>query len=108
MTNAYDNHDNLGTGVNWSALKSQVAGDHYTLMKQQPLEKTYHTYGYVGVKHSIYTKVDKYLTRAKGTDREDIEKAIHCLQLQLEFYDTTHQTALQMQHSITTAIDGNK
>jgi len=70
-----------------SALESQVGGDHYTDMKLQPLEKTYLQYGYEGVKHSLYTKVDKYLTRDKGTDRVDIEKAIHCLQLQLEFYD---------------------
>jgi hypothetical protein len=69
------------------AIEEQVGGDHYTTMKRQPIEKTYDTYGYEGVKHSIYTKVDKYLTRDKGTDRVDLCKAIHCLELQLGFYD---------------------
>jgi len=96
------------------ALDTQVGGNHYTNMKQQPLEKTYLQYGYAGVKHSIYTKVDKYLTRNKGTDRVDIEKAIHCLQLQLEFYDRYHTLnnrsdgRLEPTFSQTTAIDGNK
>jgi len=97
-----------------SALKTQVAGDHYTNMKQQPLEKTYIQYGYEGVKHSIYTKVDKYLTRDKGTDRVDLEKAIHCLQLQLEFYDRSaiseelYNDRLEPTFSPTKPIDGNK
>ena len=34
-----------------------------------------------------YTKVNKYLTRRKGSHRQDIEKAIHVLQMQIEFYD---------------------
>ena len=83
-----DHQENTG-----SALESQVGGDHYTDMKLQPLEKTYLQYGYEGVKHSLYTKVDKYLTRDKGTDRVDIKKAIHCLQLQLEFYDRSTDEA---------------
>ena len=72
------------------AIEEQVGGSHYINMKRQPIEKTYDTYGYEGVKHSIYTKVDKYLTRDKGTDRADITKAIHCLELQLGFYDLAH------------------
>ena len=91
-----------------NALATQVGGDHYTKMKQQPLEKTYLQYGYDGIKHTIYTKVDKYLTRDKGTDRIDITKAIHCLQLQLEFFDRSNELALQPQYSTTKAIDGNK
>ena len=91
-----------------NALDRQVGGNHYTNMKKQPLEKTYSQYGYEGVKHSIYTKVDKYLTRDKGTDRVDINKAIHCLELQLEFFDRSCELALQPQHSMKKAIDGNK
>jgi hypothetical protein len=73
------------------AIEKQVGGDHYTNMKRQPIEKTYDTYGYEGVKHAIYTKVDKYLTRDKGTDRVDLCKAIHCLELQLGFYDQSQE-----------------
>ena len=78
------------------AIETQVGGSHYIDMKRQPIEKTYDTYGYEGVKHSIYTKVDKYLTRNKGTDRGDITKAIHCLELQLGFYDLAHADALEV------------
>tara|TARA_R110000782_G_scaffold61049_2_gene125898 strand:- start:2318 stop:2635 length:318 start_codon:yes stop_codon:yes gene_type:complete len=81
------------------AIEEQVGGDHYTSMKRQPIEKTYDTYGYEGVKHSIYTKVDKYLTRDKGTDRVDLCKAIHCLELQLGFYDLTHDDTLDVLQS---------
>ena len=73
----------------------------------EPIERTYDTYGYEGVKHSIYTKVDKYLTRNKGTDRVDITKAIHCLELQLGFYDLAHDDTLDVLQSQFTfeAID---
>jgi len=92
------------------ALKDQVGGNHYTGMKQQPLEKTFSTYGYEGVKHAIYTKVDKYLTRDKGTDRQDLEKAIHCLQLQLEFFDKNSEDRFNLNPNFFSKqpIDGNK
>jgi hypothetical protein len=126
MINAYDQPASVG--FDWeaemtnmkrgepmaNALDTQVGGDHYTSMKQQPLEKTYLQYGYDGVKHSLYTKVDKYLTRDKGTDRVDIEKAIHCLQLQLAFYDRSnvavelYNDRLEPTFSPTKPIDGNK
>ena len=90
------------------AITTQVGGDHYTSMKLQPLEKTYLQYGYEGVKHSLYTKVDKYLTRDKGTDRLDIEKAIHCIQLQLEFYDRWAALESLEPRNKAQPIEGNK
>jgi hypothetical protein len=33
---------------------------------------------------AVYTKVNKYLARDKGSHIQDIEKAIHCLEIQLE------------------------
>jgi len=95
-------------GEPMKALDIQVGGDHYTSMKLQPLEKTYLQYGYEGVKHSLYTKVDKYLTRDKGTDRVDIEKAIHCLQLQLEFYDRWAALEALEPRNKAQPIEGNK
>ena len=70
-----------------SAIKSQIGGDHYKDQGIQPLEATYANFGYEGLQSSIYTKVNKYLTRRKGSHRQDIEKAIHVLQMQIEFYD---------------------
>tara|TARA_R110000772_G_scaffold108111_3_gene210889 strand:+ start:475 stop:804 length:330 start_codon:yes stop_codon:yes gene_type:complete len=70
-----------------SATNSQVGGDHYKNQGVQPIEATFANFGYEGIRASIYTKVNKYLTRDKGTHRQDITKAIHVLQMQLEFYD---------------------
>lgn len=70
-----------------SASESQVGGEHYVELGVQPLEATFQNFGYAGLRASIYTKVGKYLTREKGTHRKDITKAIHCLELQLEFFD---------------------
>jgi len=69
-----------------TAIDTQVGGGHY-LDGIQPLENTFATFGYQGVRAAIFTKVDKYQKREKGTHRQDIEKAIHCLQMQLEFLD---------------------
>jgi hypothetical protein len=70
-----------------TASESQVDGEHYVELGVQPLEATYQNFGYAGLRAAIYTKVGKYLTREKGTHRKDITKAIHCLELQLEYYD---------------------
>ncbi len=66
------------------ASESQVGGTHYLEMGISPLTYTYETYGYLGLKASITTKVLKYIGRNKDNEVEDIEKAIHCLQLLLE------------------------
>lgn len=74
------------------ATTVQVGGDHYTKMGVQPLEMTYANFGYAGIQAAMYTKVNKYLTRDKGTHRQDLTKAIHVLQMQLEFYDNEVET----------------
>ena len=63
------------------ATTKQVGGDHYKDQGIQPLEITYLNFGYAGVKASLYTKVNKYLTRNKANEGEDIRKAIHCLEM---------------------------
>jgi hypothetical protein len=75
-----------------SALKEQVGGDHYKKQGLQPFEITFANFGYFGLRAAVYTKVLKYLKREKDTHREDIEKAIHCLQIQLEFLDRHEAT----------------
>ena len=66
-------------------LDEQVGGTHYTELGIQPLELTYENFGYYGVRSALYTKVNKYLTRNKGNHIEDLEKAKHCIELQIEF-----------------------
>jgi len=131
MINAYDN---LGTGVdftnidaptkeayraydagvreNHTALDTQVAGDHYKNQGIQPFEVTFANFGYQGVRAAAYTKVLKYLTREKGIHRENVEKAIHCLQIQLELHDLQpnelYNDRLEPTYSSSKPIDGNK
>lgn len=69
-----------------SAIQSQVGGDHYKKQKLQPLDATFARYGYIGVKAAIHTKVDKYLTRDKDDELEQLEKAHHCLGMLIEYY----------------------
>ena len=69
------------------ATDRQIDGEHYNKQAIEPLEATFLNFGYDGLRASIYTKVGKYLTREKGTHRQDITKAIHCLEMQLEFFD---------------------
>ena len=72
-----------------SAFDNQVGNDHYKVMTIQPLEATLANFGYEGLRASVYTKVLKYLTRDKGSHIEDIKKAIHCLEIQLEAAQNT-------------------
>lgn len=65
-------------------LDTQVGGSHYKTMGIQPLEACYANFGYQGLKASVYVKVLKYLGRTKENEVEDIQKAIHCLEILLD------------------------
>jgi hypothetical protein len=91
-----------------SALKKQVAGDHYKKLGIQPVEITYANFGYDGIRTAIYTKVNKYLLREKGdlkeglkkgTHRENLKKAIHCIEMQIEFLDKHEADQLSIIHN---------
>ena len=75
---------NGNEGEHYKALDKQVGGTHYKTLGIQPLEHTYITYGYIGLKAAIHTKVDKYLKRNKENEVQDIQKAIHCLEILLD------------------------
>ena len=75
-------------------LETQIGGDHYKNQGLQPFEITFANFGYFGLRAAVYTKVNKYLKRDKETHREDIEKAIHCLQIQLQFLDQHEQESI--------------
>jgi len=90
------------------ATNVQVGGNHYTKQGIQPLESTYRNFGYEGLKASIYTKVNKYLTRDKGTHRQDLQKAIHVLQIQMEYYDRWEDLEALKPRNTTQPIEGNK
>lgn len=68
-----------------SALGTQIGGEHYKEMGLQPFEITYANFGYQGIRASAYTKVNKYLVRDKDDHKGQLEKAIHVLQIQLQF-----------------------
>ena len=68
-------------------LARQEGGTHYKDMGLEPFEVTLANFGYAGLRAAVYTKVLKYLTRNKGnhaTHIQDIKKAMHCLEIQLE------------------------
>jgi len=66
------------------ASDTMVGGDHYLRMGLQPLEATYLTYGYIGLKAAIFTKVMKYINRNKDNEVEQLKKARHCIDLLIE------------------------
>ena len=67
-----------------SSLDRQVGGDHYKSQRVEPLVLTYLNFGYEGLRASVYTKVNKYMTRDKGQHIENLEKAAHCLEILIE------------------------
>ena len=91
-----------------TASSTQVGGDHYTKQGIQPLESTFSNFGYTGIQAAIYTKVNKYLTRDKGTHRQDLTKAIHVLQMQLEYYDRFKAVDTLAPKYTNEPIEGNK
>ena len=72
------------------AASEQVGGDHYIKQKLQPFEACFQRNGFKGVQASVHVKVDKYLTRDKGDQRENLCKAKHCLEVLIEFYDRSY------------------
>ncbi len=80
--------------MNEKALDKQVGGDHYKKMKIQPLE--YCQKNELNVCESF---VVKYVSRHRFKNgRQDIEKAIHCLQvlLQIEYPVDEKKTKTQL------------
>lgn len=77
--------DRVAKVARQATMDTQVGGSHYTDQGIQPLEVTYENFGYYGVRASLYTKVNKYLSRNKGNHLQDLEKAKHCIELQIEF-----------------------
>jgi len=79
MTEKTSSPDELGA-ASCSALTAQVGGKHYKALAIQPAE-------YCQRNRMPYceSSVVRYVTRHREKNgREDIEKAIHCLQLLLE------------------------
>ena len=62
-----------------AALKRQVNGHHYTDRAMQPIELAYALQG-----TPCFTKVAKYTTRVKDDPVSQLDKAIHCVELEEE------------------------
>lgn len=76
---------------NNNPLEKQVGGSHYKEQSLQPIEACYKRYGYQGVKAALHCKIDKYLTRDKDEELEQLMKAQHCIELLLEYYKKTRE-----------------
>ncbi len=60
-----------------NAFDNQVDGDHYTKMAMQPIELAYLVGG-----TPCFCKLAKYATRIKGERQINLDKAIHCIELE--------------------------
>lgn len=69
-----------------SGLGTQVSGTHYTAMKMQPIELAYKLYG-----TPCFCKLAKYLTRDKGDKLVNLNKAKHCVQLEVDLKEYAFQ-----------------
>ncbi len=72
-----------------SALDRQQDGDHYKTLKMQPLELAYRVNG-----SPCFTKLAKYASRRKVDRLGDLNKAIHCIELEKELrlrYDNRYE-----------------
>ena len=66
-----------------TALDVQVGGDHYKKLKIQPMEYSMAN-GLDACQHTAIKYVTRF--RDKGTPVEDLDKAIHAIQLLKDFY----------------------
>ena len=64
-----------------SPWNTQVGGSHYTEKAMQPLQLTLVNKGYEAFSGACYTKINKYTTRAKDNEVEQLKKARHVLDL---------------------------
>jgi hypothetical protein len=65
-----------------SASERQVGGDHYTKLAIQPIE-----YSMANKLNALQHTAIKYITRYddKGTPLLDLTKAIHCIEMLIEY-----------------------
>jgi hypothetical protein len=69
-----------------SGLGTQQDGTHYTTMKLQPVQLAYMLYG-----TPCFCKLAKYLTRNKGDKLINLNKAKHCVQLEVDLIDYAYK-----------------
>lgn len=69
-----------------NALQTQVDGNHYKVLKIQPLELAY----LIGAS-PCFTKAAKYLTRDKGDQKINIDKALHVIAIEHEISRKSYQ-----------------
>lgn len=77
-----------------SASSRQVGGDHYKRFAIEPAEFLHRN----GIGYLEGAAI-KYILRRKHNRREDLEKAIHCVQLMLEYEFGSASQASERGHS---------
>lgn len=68
-----------------NALNKQVAGNHYKNQKIQPIELAY-----ILGQTPAFCKVCKYATRVKDDPVQQLNKALHCIELDEDLKDFHH------------------
>jgi hypothetical protein len=67
-----------------SALDHQIAGSHYQMMAIQPVD-----FIMKNKLDFLQGNVVKYICRYRSKNgRQDLQKAIHCIEILIEMYDT--------------------
>ena len=79
-----------------SALDIQIDGEHYKNVKIQPIELAYK----LGASPA-FCKLAKYISRQKNDKKVNLQKAIHCIQLDMELQYCSYY------HLSADACDGN-
>jgi len=64
------------------ATSNQVGGDHYKILKIQPIELAYQIGG-----TPAFLNICKYITRNKNDKIEDLAKALHFIELENQFME---------------------
>lgn len=72
------------------ALNIQIDGTHYKELKMQPLELAYLVGG-----TPCFTKLAKYSTRDKGDRMINLDKAIHCIQIEEQLSNNSRAHILE-------------
>ena len=70
------------------ALETQVGGSHYSSMKIQPIEYTMQN-NMNPLQHTAIKYISRY--KQKGKPIEDLRKAIHSLELLIQFEEKNHE-----------------
>lgn len=89
-----------------SAFDTQVGGSHYKDLGVEPLKLTLLNKGYEAFSGACYCKINKYTSRIKDDEVEQLKKARHVLDMWIE--EAENQKAKERLDSITFPVGPDK